>query len=105
MAKCVISMKLMLTGFLVLLLVAGMQFVYSYKDQERTTVWSGNCSYQEWGRDGSDEILMKVRCEDGAIAGIKNSDAFLSVLNGKTNEFQCKREKSGRTSCVPIKNP
>lgn len=104
MSKLIIPLKPMLFVFFILAIVAMAQALHYSSIQEETVVWNGTCLYREWGKDDDSEILMKVKCEDGNTADVRNSDAFLSILYGKTNEFQCERQKSGKTSCVPAKN-
>lgn len=101
MSKLIIPIKPILIMFACLAMVALVQGAYYENTKSREIVWRGSCLYQEWGKDDNGEILMKVKCEDGNNADLRSSDAFLSVLQGKTNEFQCERQKNEKTSCVP----
>ena len=100
MTKFIIPLRPMLAMLYVLAVSVLAQVIFYSDIQSKTVVWKGACSFQEWNKDSDSEILMKVKCEDGNISDVKSSDAFLSVLYGKTNEFQCERQENGKTSCV-----
>lgn len=103
MNKLIVPFKAISVILTALFIVAFLQFATYSENQSKEVVWKGACSFQEWGKDSDSDILMKVLCEDGVISEVRSSEAFFTVLHGKTSEFQCEKQKSGKTSCVSKK--